>query len=104
MSVVSGSLLILFTTDDGQRTTDTALADNLGQNIAFAKDLVFFAVDFNFRAAVFAVDDFVADAVARGWTRLEADGHPIAGGADVVFLEDADGFEVELVAPSDRQG
>ena len=41
----------------------------------------------------------VVDAVARGWTLLESDGHPIAGGADVVFLEDADGFEVELVAP-----
>lgn len=42
----------------------------------------------------------VAEAVARGWTRLDADGHPIAGGADVVFLEDADGFEVELVSPA----
>ena len=45
-------------------------------------------------------EQVAADALAHGWTRLEADGHPIAGGADVVFLEDADGFEVELVLPA----
>jgi catechol 2,3-dioxygenase-like lactoylglutathione lyase family enzyme len=45
-------------------------------------------------------DALVAEADARGWTRLEADGHPVAGGAEVVFLEDADGFEVELVVPA----
>lgn len=35
----------------------------------------------------------------RGWTILPRDRHPIAGGAEVVYLEDRDGFEVELVAP-----
>ncbi len=35
----------------------------------------------------------------KGWSSLPADRHPIAGGADVAYLEDANGFEVELVAP-----
>lgn len=35
-----------------------------------------------------------------GWSNLPIDGHPIAGGANVGYLEDGDGFEVELVAPS----
>ena len=30
---------------------------------------------------------------------LPTDWHPIAGGARVAYLEDADGFEVELLAP-----
>jgi hypothetical protein len=47
------------TTDDGQRTG--ALAYNFRENIALAEDLVFFAVDFDFGAAVFAEDYFVAD-------------------------------------------
>jgi catechol 2,3-dioxygenase-like lactoylglutathione lyase family enzyme len=38
-----------------------------------------------------------------GWSSLPADRHPIAGGAEVAYLEDGDGFEVELVAPS-REG
>ena len=41
----------------------------------------------------------VAEAPERGWTALPVDRHPIAGGADVAYLEDRDGFEVELVAP-----
>lgn len=40
------------------------------------------------------------DAADHGWSFLPADRHPIAGGADVAYLEDGDGFEVELVAPS----
>jgi catechol 2,3-dioxygenase-like lactoylglutathione lyase family enzyme len=38
----------------------------------------------------------------HGWAPLPAEPHPIAGGADVVYLEDRDGFEVELVAPIAR--
>jgi len=52
----------------------------------------------------FRVDDadtfaaIVGGASAYGWSELRTDGqHPIAGGADVVYLEDQDGFEVELV-------
>ena len=47
-----------------------------------------------------ALDDIVAKASDHGWSLLPADRHPIAGGARVAYLEDADGFEVELVAPS----
>ena len=36
----------------------------------------------------------------NGWSFLHSDRHPIAGGADVAYLEDGDGFEVELVAPA----
>jgi catechol-2,3-dioxygenase len=46
-----------------------------------------------------ALDDIVAKAAHHGWSILPTDGHPIAGGARVVYLEDVDGFEVELVAP-----
>lgn len=42
--------------------------------------------------------DLVEAATDHGWARLEASGHPIAGGAEVAYLEDQDGFEVELVA------
>lgn len=41
-----------------------------------------------------------------GWSPLPSDRHPIAGGAEVAYLEDRDGFEVELVVvpfrPADR--
>jgi catechol 2,3-dioxygenase-like lactoylglutathione lyase family enzyme len=43
------------------------------------------------------LDDVVAKASDHGWSPLPADRHPIAGGARVGYLEDADGFEVELV-------
>jgi catechol 2,3-dioxygenase-like lactoylglutathione lyase family enzyme len=46
------------------------------------------------------LDDIVAKASDHGWSLLPADRHPIAGGARVAYLEDGDGFEVELVAPS----
>ena len=48
------------------------------------------------------VDDLVTSAAEHGWTLLFADRHPYAGGAGhyAGYLEDADGFEVELVAAS----
>lgn len=46
-----------------------------------------------------ALADLVTRAGDHGWSLLAADGHAIAGGAEVAFLEDRDGFEVELVAP-----
>lgn len=46
-----------------------------------------------------ALAALVAEAPDHGWLRLPGDPHPIAGGAEVVYLEDRDGFEVELVAP-----
>jgi catechol 2,3-dioxygenase-like lactoylglutathione lyase family enzyme len=44
--------------------------------------------------------DIVGAAGEHGWSALAGDGHPISGGADVAYLEDRDGFEVELVAPA----
>lgn len=48
-----------------------------------------------------AVDQIAAATPAHGWTLLFADRHPFAGGPqhDAAYLEDDDGFEVELVAP-----
>jgi catechol 2,3-dioxygenase-like lactoylglutathione lyase family enzyme len=43
--------------------------------------------------------DIIGQAKAHGWSALPGDRHPIAGGALVAYLEDRDGFEVELVAP-----
>ena len=46
------------------------------------------------------VDQLVTDAGAHGWSLMFADRHPFAGGPDhyAAYLEDVDGFEVELVA------
>ena len=46
------------------------------------------------------VDVLTAAAQERGWTLLFPDVHPHAGGPDhyAAYLEDGDGFEVELVA------
>lgn len=44
--------------------------------------------------------DMVGRAGDHGWSELPVDRHPIAGGAEVAYLEDRDGFEVELVAPN----
>jgi catechol 2,3-dioxygenase-like lactoylglutathione lyase family enzyme len=44
--------------------------------------------------------EIVAGAGEHGWSALVGDRHPISGGADVAYLEDRDGFEVELVAPA----
>src|SRR5262245_16866826 len=43
-------------------TSDQGLVNNLGQDVGFSKDLDVFAVDFDVRSAVLAVDHFVADA------------------------------------------
>jgi len=45
------------------------------------------------------LDGLVEAAPAHGWRLLFADRHPFAGGPDhrAAYLEDADGFEVELV-------
>lgn len=47
------------------------------------------------------VDALVDEAPKRGWALLFPDRHPHAGGPDTyaAYLEDADGFEAELVAP-----
>ena len=45
------------------------------------------------------LEDIVAKAADHGWSPLPSDRHPIAGGARVAYLEDVDGFEVELVVP-----
>ena len=47
-----------------------------------------------------ALERIMAGASEHGWARMPGDRHPIAGGADVGYLEDRDGFEVELVAPT----
>src|SRR6266511_327516 len=46
------------------------------------------------------VDALTAQAAEHGWTLMFADRHPHAGGNDhyAAYLEDPDGFEVELVA------
>lgn len=47
-----------------------------------------------------ALAEIRAAAAEHGWAELPVDAHPIAGGAEVVYLEDRDGFEVELVLPT----
>jgi catechol 2,3-dioxygenase-like lactoylglutathione lyase family enzyme len=54
--------------------------------------------------SVSALDDVVAKASDHGWSPFAGDRHAIAGGARVAYLEDADGFEVELVASADGRG
>lgn len=46
------------------------------------------------------VDALAAEAQSRGWALLFPDRHPYAGGSShyAAYLQDADGFEVELVA------
>ncbi|MFJ9704079.1 VOC family protein [Streptomyces sp. NPDC101234] len=46
------------------------------------------------------VDALTEEAPAHGWTLLFADRHPYAGGPDhyAAYLENEDGFEVELVS------
>ena len=48
------------------------------------------------------LDALVAEAPAHGWRLLFADRHPFAGGPEhrAAYLEDADGYEVELVPAS----
>ncbi|WP_330287986.1 VOC family protein [Streptomyces sp. NBC_00576] len=51
-----------------------------------------------------ALDALVMEAPAHGWTLLFPDRHPYAGGAGhyAAYLENVDGFEVELVAEGRR--
>ena len=49
--------------------------------------------------SVTELTDLVARAADHGWSAMPVDRHPIAGGAEVAYIEDHDGFEVELVAP-----
>ncbi|GAA4317422.1 hypothetical protein [Klenkia terrae] len=53
-----------------------------------------------FHVAAGHLDELVAAAPSHGWRLLFGDRHPFAGGRDhrAAYLEDADGFEVELVA------
>lgn len=46
------------------------------------------------------VDEICSEALENGFTLMFADKHPFAGGPDhyAAYLEDASGFEVELVA------
>ncbi len=46
--------------------------------------------------------DILGHAADHGWSQMPVDRHLIAGGAEVAYLEDRDGFEVELVAPHAR--
>jgi catechol 2,3-dioxygenase-like lactoylglutathione lyase family enzyme len=50
--------------------------------------------------SVSTLADITGRAGDHGWSALPIDRHPIAGGAQVAYLEDRDGFEVELVAPT----
>jgi catechol 2,3-dioxygenase-like lactoylglutathione lyase family enzyme len=47
-----------------------------------------------------SVEALVSDAHEHGWTLMFPDKHPWAGGSEhfAAYLEDRDGFEVELVA------
>ncbi|MGD9998680.1 MAG: VOC family protein [Ilumatobacteraceae bacterium] len=50
------------------------------------------------------VDRLTAEAESNGWTLMFSDRHPFAGGDDhyAAYLENADGFEIELCATSDE--
>jgi len=46
------------------------------------------------------VNGIVAEMSGHGWTLMYPDQHPYAGGHYAAYIEDADGFEAELVAPT----
>jgi len=46
------------------------------------------------------LQELIEAAGDHGWSALPFERHPIAGGAKVAYLEDRDGFEVELVVTS----
>lgn len=52
------------------------------------------------------VDRLTSEVESNGWTLMFADRHPFAAGDDhyAAYLENADGFEVELCAASDEDG
>jgi hypothetical protein len=45
-------------------------------------------------------DKITAEAGRHGWSPIPSDRHAIARGSQVAYLEDGDGFEVELVLPA----
>lgn len=48
-----------------------------------------------------AIAALLAEAGEHGWHRLSDDPrHPLGGDQQVAYLEDRDGFEVELIAPT----
>lgn len=51
------------------------------------------------------VDHIAREARTRHWTLMFADRHPFAGGPEhyAAYLQDVDGFEVELVATPDTR-
>jgi hypothetical protein len=51
------------------------------------------------------IEKLVADAVLHGWRLMFPERHPYAGGREhyAAYLENGDGFEVELVANSSRE-
>lgn len=51
-----------------------------------------------------ALATLVEEAPTAGWTRLTDQRHPVGRALTVAYLEDTDGFEVELVAPEDGAG
>ena len=55
-------------------------------------------------ASIVALELLRAQASAHGWQELFTDRYPHAGGAahTALFLENSQGFEVEIVAPSQR--
>jgi hypothetical protein len=53
-------------------------------------------------AGVDALAELVAAAPDHDWTRVGADArHPLPAGTTIAYLENTDGFEVELVAPEE---
>ena len=96
------------------RADDTVMLWRHGSGFAFAleqsPDMVPGMLHSRFRPGLnhvaFRLDSptelaaIVREAGSFGWSALPVDRHPIAGRADVAYLEDGDGFEVELVAPS----
>ena len=53
-----------------------------------------------FRLSAAELDAVLARCGDHGWSPMPIGAHPIAGGATVAYIEDGDGFEVELVAPT----
>jgi catechol 2,3-dioxygenase-like lactoylglutathione lyase family enzyme len=53
-------------------------------------------------ASTAAVGELVAEAPEHGWREMGSDPrHPLSRDLHVAYLEDRDGFEVELIAPAD---
>ena len=55
-------------------------------------------------ATTATLDELTAGAQRHGWQLMFTDRHPHAGGDQhyAAYLEDRDGFEVELVGPSQQ--